>query len=213
MATRHVGSNRGHDLVLQPDYPEATRDEFGAWKLTYLYACLSARAHTLAPAHGASPPAPEASIYTGLHCSGIRLYPHPNKGHVFLEATYSVYNASILIGGQRYRSVGAAVVEKPIGEHPSLTDDQKIAKVAKGRKTYLQGSVTYRVRQIYATYAWNESAIIAGVGHLGAPDGLGGATSTKWLKIGLNIQESQGGTEVEDVWMYDEHGWDSDIYS
>ena len=64
-----AGSEDGTALVLQPGYPQKTRDKRGKWRLEYLYWCLDTQAESLIPAIDTAPP---GGVHTELELDEVR---------------------------------------------------------------------------------------------------------------------------------------------
>jgi hypothetical protein len=208
----------GHTLAVKqklPGYPRKSRDEAGRWSLEYMYNVTVADAYTQAPAHNSAPPSPENTDFPTLICTGVEISPGNDPLNAVMRVTYTTPGTSgPLPVGTTLRSSTTAMVERAIDEITSLTASQVENLKAKGRRTVPYFTVSYRRRSIDAAFTWNQASIISGVGARSAPTGMTSPTANKWLKTerNLNELESAGDVEVEDVWMYDENGWDTTVY-
>jgi hypothetical protein len=212
MATRTAGLTTATKILI--GQPQRQRDSSGNWTVTYRYAVAIANGYSQSPTHGAAIPAPEATDHPNLICTDVQLDDAGDGTNMFMVVIYSEPSGTILVsGGSAIRSTRSAVIEKMVDE--VAADDTDAADLkALGKRSKAEFTVSYHRRSVEAAYTWSQANIIDGVGKRGAPTGLASATANLWVKTERNATEQNagGGTELEEVWVYDEAGWDDRLY-
>jgi len=199
--------------VLQPGYPMKNRDEAGRWALEYLYLVSKAEYENEAPAHASAAPAPEVTIHTTVACSGVQMVNSDDPHNVYMRVFYTEPSAGAYVSGSNtVRSSSAAFIERRVDEIAGISSANVIASKDNGRTTVPYFTVSYHRRSYDGSFTWSEANVISGIGKRAGPTGMSSPTANAWLKTERNITEVDSGVEIEDVWTYDENGWNTAHY-
>ena len=67
--------------------------------------------------------------------------------------------------------------------------------------------IIYISTTIETAFSFSASEITSGVGSIGAPPGLTGATADEWKKTGRTVEKASDGTRVSDEYKWKDGGW------
>ena len=198
-------------LLLQEGYPQYSREFGKPLRKVYKYEIDYDLVVSNIPADYAQDPQGE----TGYFFQNCQVSGGSSPLTRFLTISYGAIDSGSMTSSAR--QIGSVIyssttmsTERPIEEHPSYSDPTFADKVAAaGIKTYLVMSPQFvRSEIVNGNYVnISESLITAGMQVQGAPQGLNGANSARWVKTGREINSDGNRMEIRDIYSYDARGW------
>lgn len=161
------------------------------------------------------------SVYSGLVLSDITIRRAKGFNRYDLKYVTAEELVQIQYGGTgTSKSSDVSSYEEPIEQHPGYDDGQSEAEgvpIVSGKKMegvtgYLKPATTYSKTTITNSESFSELNLTSGVGDLGTPDGVTGATGTNWLKVGKSITPVGDKYQTVETWQFLPGGWEPLLY-
>ncbi len=202
-----------------PGYPEQRRDDNGDWQHTERYWVDATNVDGTIPANGASTNQNGDTVTdpdgNTLYCRGVQKNagPAPDIKEVTLtfrpagSVTYTFDPTTnprrVSVNGQEIPIDDERLLDTNGGPFTQTQIDN--AKSA-GYTSLPFYQVRYEYTELDASFGWTESDITNAIQESGNPPGLSGTTSSKWWKIGFDIEETSEGTQIRENWVFNAAG-------
>lgn len=200
----------------QKGYPVPGRNAGEGLTKQYCYVVPLSTATSYIPADNSQDLAGDA----GYVFSSATFSPHGDASLLYMYLNYKANTDAQLTSGKRevgsvVKRASVSINSRPIEEHPSWNGGVGTfaeEAIAAGRKIFLDPTVTYTYSQTYsgASLSVSESLLIGSIGATGAPVGLSGATSSKWMLMGTEIVQEGNNVNVDKIYQYSKLGWPFD---
>jgi hypothetical protein len=109
-------------------------------------------------------------------------------------------------------SADANLIDEPISNHPTLTEQQKADLIAAGVESYAIPQPVFSREQVLNTFLFSEANVISNVGKINLPTSMTSPTTNKWLKMSLVVQQTGVKFVKRESWQYSDTGWNTYIY-
>lgn len=195
--------------LLQKGYPTYARDRGGSLQKVYLYEIDKDDAKNEIPQDNGQDPQGEA----GYLFASASTSPSNSPSKMMLQILYAPPDSNTRTS--RRPSVGSITYEAsnmtsefPIESHPQYSTRQEEFET-KGAKTFRASNPVFIRTEVKAKSrtSVSQGMLISGIMSKGAPPGLAGATSSRWLKIGRDITVDGDLMTIRDSYAYDSNSW------